>query len=127
MSPRRVNPMRQMLVDAQKLALIPAEPEPVALPPAPEPEKPFDFEAYCLGTRATKITTSLKGRGYCESRHGKQFAEKIAHHLSKGELLEVEKLKEKYVFNEVPSYEQQMRTYTAQLDSRNIPRMGLWC
>ena len=126
MSPRRVNPMRQMLVDSQKLALIPAEPEPVALPPAPEPEKPFDFEAYCLGTRATKITTSLKGRGYCESRHGRQFAEKIAHHLTKGELLEVEKLKEKYVFNNVPTYEQQMKRFIAELDAGQINRCGLF-
>ena len=125
MSPRRVNPMRQMLVDAQKLALVPAEPEPVALPLTPEPEG-FDFEAYCIGTRATKITTSLKGRGYCESRHGRQFAEVVAQHIRDGEEIEIAKLREKYTFNEIPTYEQRLSNYVAQLDAGQINRCGLF-
>ena len=125
MSPRRVNPMRQMLVDAQKLALVPAEPEPAALPPAPEPEG-FDFEAYCIGTRATKITTSLKGKGYCESRHGRQFAEIVAQHIRAGEELEISKLQDKHVFNKLPTYEQRMNRYIAELDAGQIPRAGLF-
>ena len=123
--PRRVNPMRQMLADAQKLALVPAEPETVALPPAPEPES-FDFEAYCIASRAGKITRQLKGQHYSETRHGRQFAEKIAHHLKEGELLEIAKLKDKYVFNNVPTYEQQMRRFTAELDAGQINRCGLF-
>jgi len=117
--------MRQMLVDAQKLALVPAEPEPAALPPAPEPEG-FDFEAYCIGTRATKITTSLKGKGYCESRHGRQFAEIVAQHIRAGEELEISKLQDKHVFNKLPTYEQRMNRYIAELDAGQIPRAGLF-
>ena len=126
MSPRRVNPMRQMLADAQKLALVPVEPEPAALPPAPEPDQPFDFEAYCLGTRATKITRQLKGKGYCETRHGRQFAEVVAQHIRAGEEIEIAKLREKYTFNEIPTYEQRLSNYVAELDTGQINRCGLF-
>ena len=118
--------MRQMLADAQKLALVPVEPEPAALPPAPEPDQPFDFEAYCLGTRATKITRQLKGKGYCETRHGRQFAEVVAQHIRAGEEIEIAKLREKYTFNEIPTYEQRLSNYVAELDTGQINRCGLF-
>ena len=125
MSPRRVNPMRQMLVDAQKLALIPAEPEPVALPPAAEPEG-FDFEAWSVGVRASKIVARLKGKHYANTRQGRNLAETVAHHIRAGEEIEIAKLREKYTFNEIPSFDQQLLTYMAQLDAGQINRCGLF-
>ncbi len=119
MSPRRVNPMRQMLVDAQKLALVPAEPEPIALPPAAEPEG-FDFEAWSVGVRASKIVAKLKGKHYANTRQGRNMAETVAHHIRAGEEIEIAKLREKYTFNEIPTYEQRLSNYVAQLDAGQI-------
>ncbi len=124
MSPRRVNPMRQMLVDAQKLAPVPAEPETIALPPIPKPEG-FDFDAWSVGVRASKIVEKLKGKHYANTRQGCNLAEKISHHIRAGEEIEIAKLREKHVYNNVPTYEQQIKRLTAELDAGQIQRTGL--
>ncbi len=119
MSPRRVNPMRQMLVDAQKLAPVPAEPETIALPPIPKPEG-FDFDAWSVGVRASKIVAKLKGKHYANTRQGRNMAETVAHHIRAGEEIEIAKLREKYTLNEIPTYEQRLSNYVAQLDAGQI-------
>ena len=126
MSPRRINPMRQMMVDAQKRTQVEPAPEQAALPPAPQPEKPFDFNAYLREVRASKITCQLKGKHYANSRKGRQFADELVHHMIKGEELEIAKIKDKFTFNEIPTYEQRLSNYVAQLDSGQINRCGLF-
>ena len=124
--PRRVNPMRQMLVDAQKRTQVEPAPEQAALPPAPEPEKPFDFNTYLREVRASKITCQLKGKHYANSRKGRQFADELFHHMLKGEELEIAKIKDKFTFNQPPSREAQLANYVAQLDSGLLNRSGLF-
>ena len=126
MSPRRVNPMRQMLVDAQKRTQVEPAPEQAALPQAPQPEKPFDFNAYLREVRASKITRQLKGRHFSESRRGRQFADELVHHMLRGEELEIAKIKDKFTFNQLPTYEQRLSNYVAQLDSGLLNRSGLF-
>ncbi len=125
MSPRRVNPMRQMLSDAQKLALVPAEPEPIALPPSSNAEG-FDYEAWSVGIRASKIVALLKGKGFARTRQGRHLAETIAHHLRTGNQLEIAKLRDKYSFNKIPTYEQRMSRFMAELDAGQSNRSGLF-
>ena len=122
--PRRVDGLRALHAAAARGELPVVEAP--AFPPAPPAEKPFDFNAYLREVRASKITRQLKGRHFSESRRGRQFADELVHHMIKGEELEIAKIKDKFTFNEIPTYEQRLSNYVAQLDSGQINHCGLF-
>ena len=68
-----------------------------------EPEV-FDFQRYCLESYASKLAIGMKGQRYTSTPLGKALAEKIAHHLEAGKVLEVCKLRRNSTYNRPPNF-----------------------
>jgi hypothetical protein len=75
---------------------------PTDMPSLSEPEV-FDFQRYCLESYASKLAIGMKGQRYASTPCGKALAEKIAHHLEAGEVLEVCKLRRNSTYNRPPN------------------------
>ena len=95
------------------------------LPPSTEPEA-FDFQRYCLESYASKMAIDMKGKHYAATRHGKVLAEKIAHHLEEGEMLEVSKLRSSSTYNRPPNLKEGMVKLQRKQDRSMFPGSGLF-
>lgn len=126
MAPRRTSSLRMLralVAEQGESARVDPAPTPPALPEAPEPG--FDFDAYALGTKATKLAIRMRGRHFVSTHRGRAFVEKIAQHLRDGEVLEVAKLRDKYHWNELPSYAQHLAKLQADIDASPYGPYGL--
>ena len=124
--PRRTSGYRMLRALAvEQGEIVPAQPAPTlpALPAAPEPG--FDFDAYALGTKATKLAIRMRGRHFVGTARGRAFVEKIAQHLREGEVLEVAKLRDRYHWNELPNYAQHVAKLQANIDASQFGPYGL--
>jgi len=98
---------------------------PASLPPCTEPEA-FDFQRYCLESYASKVAIGMKGQRYASTPRGKALAEKIAHHLEAGEMLEVNKLRSGSTYNRPPNLNEGMVKLQRKQDRSIFPGSGLF-
>ena len=112
-----------MAIEQGEIVPVEPAPTPLALPAAPEPG--FDFDAYALGTKATKLAIRMRGRHFVGTARGRAFVEKIAQHLREGEVLEVAKLRDKYSWNELPNYAEHVVKLQAKIDASPYGPYGL--
>ena len=125
--PRRTSGMRMLrALNAEAAELTPTESPPPTpeLPAAPE-KQGFNFDAYSLGVKATKLAIRMRGRHSVTTARGRAFVQKIADHLQAGEVLEVAKLRDRYTFNELPSYAQHLAKLQADIDASPYGAYGL--
>lgn len=125
--PRRTSGMRMLrALNAEAAELTPTEsPTPTPeLPAAPE-KQGFNFDAYSLGVKATKLAVRMRGKHYVTTARGRAFVQKIADHLESGELLEVAKMRDRYTFNELPNYAEHVVKLQAKIDASPYGPYGL--
>ena len=113
-------------VNAEAAELTPTE-SPITTPEVPAaPEKQgFNFDAYSLGVKATKLAVRMRGKHYVTTARDRAFVQKIADHLQAGEVLEVAKLRDRYNFNEIPNYAQHLAKLQANIDASPYGPYGL--
>ena len=98
---------------------------PVALSSSDKAD-PFDFERYCLESYASKVAIGMRGQHYASTPRGKALAEKIAHHLEAGEMLEVNKLRSGSTYNRPPNLNEGMVKLQRKQDRSIFPGSGLF-
>ena len=127
--PRRVNDGIAALhaKAAQKQQQPPPETQTpaAALPPATGNE-PFDFDRYNLQIAASRIAIGMRGKHRANTPGGRALAEKIAHKLQAGELLEVREMQDRHKFNPPPNLERGMARLQRTIDNSMFPGSGLF-
>ncbi|QNI55180.1 hypothetical protein SynBIOSE41_02689 [Synechococcus sp. BIOS-E4-1] len=94
-------------------------------PPSTEPDA-FDFERYCLDSYASKVTIGMKGQRYASTPRGRVLAERIAHHLEAGEMLEANKLRSSSTYNRPPNLKEGIVKLHRKQERSMFPGSGLF-
>ena len=124
--PRRISGIRQLYAAAAK-GETPEPQIPVQkadLPPKPAEEE-FDFDRYCLESRAHKLAIEMRGKAYLSCRQGKLFVEKILAHLEAGEHLKIHELRQRFRYTSLPTQADNLAFQIAMVDGSRFPGTGL--
>ena len=97
---------------------------PAALPPSSNSD-PFDFDRYCLEVAASRIAIGMRGKHHASTPRGRALAEKIAHKLKVGELLEVRQMQDSRTYNPPLNHKQSTLNLQRQQDGSMFPGSGL--
>ena len=116
--------LRALNAEAAELTTIEI-PTPTPQLPAASEKQGFNFDAYSLGVKATKLAVRMRGKHYITTALGRAFVQKIADHLQAGEVLEVAKLRDRYTFNNLPNYAQHLAKLQANIDASPYGPYGL--